>query len=124
MHRRKEKVTLLKEAERAIGHIPKLKTTKRYRREKAKAKARIARELSDGTAEHEQANIVDVANEYEHTNLTGNESSNTTKRNIKNRIYSIGHSNHTIENFLNLLQQHKITNLVDIRGSPKSIRNF
>ena len=25
---------------------------------------------------------------------------------------------------MNLLQQHKITSLVDIRGSPKSIRNF
>ena len=25
---------------------------------------------------------------------------------------------------MNLLQQHKITSLVDVRGSPKSIRNF
>ena len=36
-------VALLQEAERELGHIPKLKTTKRYRREKAKVKARIAK---------------------------------------------------------------------------------
>ena len=42
----------------------------------------------------------------------------------KRRIYSIGHSSHTIDEFLSILLQHKITSLVDVRGSPRSIRNF
>ena len=53
----KANATLLKEVESAIEPIPKLKTTKRYRREKAKVKARIAKELSNETVEHEQANV-------------------------------------------------------------------
>ena len=73
---RKEKAnaTLLREVESAIEPILKPKTTKRYRKEKAKVEARIAKELSNATVEHEQANVAGVANEYEHTNLTCNES--------------------------------------------------
>jgi uncharacterized protein (DUF488 family) len=35
-------------------------------------------------------------------------------------IYTIGHSNHLIEAFLDLLQQHGIECLVDVRSSPYS----
>ena len=38
-------------------------------------------------------------------------------------IYSIGHSNHPIERFLELLQQHQITAVVDVRSTPYSRRN-
>jgi uncharacterized protein (DUF488 family) len=35
-------------------------------------------------------------------------------------IYTIGHSNHPIERFLALLQQHAITALADVRSTPYS----
>lgn len=35
-------------------------------------------------------------------------------------VYSIGHSNHTIESFLSLLNNYKITCLIDIRSVPFS----
>ncbi|NMG61280.1 DUF488 domain-containing protein, partial [Geitlerinema sp. P-1104] len=35
-------------------------------------------------------------------------------------LFSIGHSNSTIEAFLTLLQQHQITALADVRSSPYS----
>jgi uncharacterized protein (DUF488 family) len=38
-------------------------------------------------------------------------------------IYTIGHSNHTIEKFLDLLSLHQITVLADVRSSPYSKRN-
>ncbi|MEW6095174.1 MAG: DUF488 domain-containing protein [bacterium] len=33
-------------------------------------------------------------------------------------IFSIGHSNHSIDDFLNLLEMHQIQLLVDVRSSP------
>jgi uncharacterized protein (DUF488 family) len=38
-------------------------------------------------------------------------------------IYTIGHSNHTIERFLQLLSLHRITALADVRSMPYSRRN-
>ena len=38
-------------------------------------------------------------------------------------IYTIGHSNHTIERFLDLLSQHQITAVADVRSTPFSRRN-
>jgi uncharacterized protein (DUF488 family) len=38
-------------------------------------------------------------------------------------IYTIGHSNHPIERFLALLQQHEITAIADVRSTPYSRRN-
>ena len=35
-------------------------------------------------------------------------------------VWTIGHSNHTLDRFLDLLQQHRITLLVDVRSSPYS----
>ncbi|RAN36494.1 DUF488 domain-containing protein [Hyphomonas pacifica] len=35
-------------------------------------------------------------------------------------IFSVGHSNHSWEDFLHLLQQHQITAVVDVRSSPVS----
>ena len=35
-------------------------------------------------------------------------------------IWTVGHSNHPIEHFLDLLSQHQITVLVDVRCSPYS----
>ncbi len=38
-------------------------------------------------------------------------------------IYTIGHSNHTIERFLDLLSLHQITAVADVRSSPYSRHN-
>jgi uncharacterized protein (DUF488 family) len=38
-------------------------------------------------------------------------------------VYTIGHSNHPIERFLALLQQHEITAIADVRSTPYSRRN-
>lgn len=35
-------------------------------------------------------------------------------------LYTIGHSNHPLDDFLGLLKQHAITDLVDIRSAPQS----
>jgi len=35
-------------------------------------------------------------------------------------IFTIGHSNHSLEVFINLLQSHKIDVLVDVRSKPFS----
>jgi uncharacterized protein (DUF488 family) len=42
------------------------------------------------------------------------------KRNI---VFSIGHSNHPIDEFLGLLQRHGITAVADVRSQPYSRRN-
>lgn len=39
------------------------------------------------------------------------------------KIFTIGHSTRTIEEFIELLRSHEITQLVDIRTIPKSRRN-
>ena len=39
------------------------------------------------------------------------------------RLYTVGHSNHTIEAFLNLLKSHKIDTIADVRSSPYSAYN-
>lgn len=41
-------------------------------------------------------------------------------KNKKYLIFTIGHSNHSLEEFVALLQQHEITALVDVRSSPFS----
>jgi uncharacterized protein (DUF488 family) len=38
-------------------------------------------------------------------------------------IYTIGHSNHTVERFLDLLSLHQITAVADVRSSPYSRHN-
>jgi uncharacterized protein (DUF488 family) len=38
-------------------------------------------------------------------------------------IFTVGHSNHTIEKFLALLLQHEITAIADVRSVPYSRRN-
>ncbi|MBE9127607.1 MULTISPECIES: DUF488 family protein [unclassified Coleofasciculus] len=35
-------------------------------------------------------------------------------------LFTIGHSNHTIEGFISLLQQHEVTALADVRSHPYS----
>lgn len=42
---------------------------------------------------------------------------------MKNVLYTIGHSNHTIERFIKLLKQHKINCIVDVRSNPYSRYN-
>jgi len=37
-----------------------------------------------------------------------------------NILYTIGHSNHTIEHFVGLLKQHEVTCVVDVRSRPYS----
>jgi len=32
-------------------------------------------------------------------------------------LFTIGHSNHTIEDFISLLQQHSVTALADVRSN-------
>lgn len=41
----------------------------------------------------------------------------------KTVIYTIGHSTHSIEDFIAILKQYKITELVDVRTIPKSRHN-
>ncbi|NEQ41759.1 MAG: DUF488 domain-containing protein [Okeania sp. SIO3I5] len=36
------------------------------------------------------------------------------------KLFTIGHSNHSIESFLSLLQKHQITPVADVRSSPYS----
>lgn len=36
------------------------------------------------------------------------------------KLYTIGHSNRTLQEFIDLLQAHKITHIVDVRTIPKS----
>ena len=38
-------------------------------------------------------------------------------------VYTIGHSTRTIDEFIELLSRHSITQLIDIRTIPKSLRN-
>jgi uncharacterized protein (DUF488 family) len=38
------------------------------------------------------------------------------------KTFTIGHSNHTIETFIELLNQHQVTALADVRSSPYSRR--
>jgi uncharacterized protein (DUF488 family) len=38
------------------------------------------------------------------------------------QIFTVGHSNHSIEKFLNLLKQHGVTAIGDVRSSPFSRR--
>ncbi len=38
-------------------------------------------------------------------------------------VHTIGHSTHPIEEFLNLLQAHQITQLIDVRKIPRSRRH-
>ena len=38
----------------------------------------------------------------------------------KYTVYTIGHSNHTIEYFVELLQAHNINCLIDVRSVPHS----
>lgn len=47
----------------------------------------------------------------------------TTSSSSRPTLYSIGHSNHTEENFLALLTQHGIEVLVDVRSQPFSRYN-
>jgi uncharacterized protein (DUF488 family) len=37
-----------------------------------------------------------------------------------NTLYTIGHSNHTIEIFISLLKSHRITSVADVRSAPYS----
>ena len=37
-----------------------------------------------------------------------------------NKLYTIGHSNHEIDHFLQLLKMHAITAVADVRSSPYS----
>lgn len=41
-------------------------------------------------------------------------------KNKKNLVFTIGHSSHSLETFVMLLQKHGITALVDVRSSPFS----
>lgn len=39
---------------------------------------------------------------------------------MSNSIYTIGHSNHEVQNFLQLLQRHSVAAIADVRSSPFS----
>ncbi len=41
---------------------------------------------------------------------------------MKPELFTIGHSNHSLEHFLELLMQHRVQVLVDVRSSPYSAR--
>ncbi len=42
---------------------------------------------------------------------------------MSGRIYTVGHSNHTIQEFVKILQAYKLRLLVDVRTIPKSRHN-
>ena len=42
---------------------------------------------------------------------------------MSDEIYTVGHSNHTGERFVELLRAHKITAIADVRSTPYSRRN-
>lgn len=42
---------------------------------------------------------------------------------MKNSIYTIGHSNHSIEKFLSLIKKYNIDTILDVRSSPHSKYN-
>ena len=53
--------------------------------------------------------------------ITGNELPDArTQRWSSGTIYTIGHSNHSLEEFLNLLRRYEIQVLVDVRSQPYS----
>eukprot|EP00812_Abedinium_dasypus_P015016 NODE_858_length_1336_cov_690.442623.p1 GENE.NODE_858_length_1336_cov_690.442623~~NODE_858_length_1336_cov_690.442623.p1 ORF type:complete len:312 (-),score=58.85 NODE_858_length_1336_cov_690.442623:383-1318(-) len=39
------------------------------------------------------------------------------------RIYGVGHSNHTVDDFFALLRQHSITSIIDVRNDPTTSRH-
>jgi uncharacterized protein (DUF488 family) len=39
------------------------------------------------------------------------------------QLFTVGHSNHSIERFMELLRQHRIEVIVDVRSNPASSRN-
>src|SRR5258708_18372462 len=39
------------------------------------------------------------------------------------QLFTVGHSNHSIERFMELLRQHDIEVIVDVRSNPASSRN-
>ena len=41
---------------------------------------------------------------------------------MKSELFTIGHSNHSLEHFIELLRRHRIQVLVDVRSSPYSAR--
>src|SRR5690625_5943103 len=45
------------------------------------------------------------------------------RKSMKPEIYTIGHSTRSIEEFISILQEYEIRQLVDIRTIPKSRRN-
>lgn len=101
--------------------IPKIRTTKIQRRRNAKAKTKGNKESNETTNTMQEG--------FSHMSALMSSASGTRTRNMfdnemNNRIYSIGHSNHPINRFLEILLENKVTNPVDIRGSAKSIRNF
>jgi uncharacterized protein (DUF488 family) len=42
---------------------------------------------------------------------------------MRDKIYTVGHSNHTGERFVELLGAHKVTAIADVRSTPYSRRN-
>ncbi|OQA00856.1 MAG: hypothetical protein BWY69_01547 [Planctomycetes bacterium ADurb.Bin401] len=45
------------------------------------------------------------------------------KNRMKQKIFTIGHSTHTLEEFISILDKYEITKLVDVRSIPKSRHN-
>lgn len=44
----------------------------------------------------------------------------TVSKNLKGKLYTIGHSNHEINEFLKMLRENKIEQLIDVRSAPYS----
>jgi uncharacterized protein (DUF488 family) len=42
---------------------------------------------------------------------------------MSNEIYTVGHSIHTVDKFIELLRAHKVTAIADVRSTPYSRRN-
>ena len=46
--------------------------------------------------------------------------SQTPLNSVRNPVYTIGHSNHSLGEFLALLRKHRVDEVVDVRSSPSS----
>ena len=54
---------------------------------------------------------------------SGHQFSAVERREIKNMVFAIGHSTHTQEDFIELLERHRITAVCDVRSKPYSRMN-
>ena len=66
---------------------------------------------------------VNKRNTYQEQCRAKSKNKRDSDKDNKKRIYTIGHSDHEISKFLQILTKNRITTLVDVRSNPSSKRN-